>query len=135
MYSRSHLAVSAVLGGAVALWAGAAPGRAAIVVVYAAVLGTAIDLDHFVIARLRTGDWHNLRLAVADPRAAFVEQERLFEPGDVGVLTRLTSHALIGGFVVAVLAPVAPLFALVSAVVVYGHVLCDLAAGVWKYER
>ena len=135
MYSRSHLVVSAALGGALALWSGAPPARTALLVGYAAFLGTAIDLDHFVVARLRTGDWHNLRFAVANPRAAFVEQDRLFDPGDVGVLTRLTSHALIGGLAVAILAAVDPFLALVSAVVVYGHVLCDLGTGVWKYER
>jgi len=135
MYSRSHLVVSVAIGGALAVWSGAPPARAALLVGYAAVLGTAIDLDHFAIARLRAGDWRHLRFALANPRAAFVEQDRLFDPGDVGVLTRLTSHALIGGVVVAVLAPVDAFLALVSAVVVYGHVVCDLAVGLWKYER
>ena len=127
--------ISAALGAALAAWSGATPARAALLVGYAAFLGTAIDLDHFVIARLRAGDWRHLRFAVVNPRAAFVDQDRLFDDGDVGELTRLTSHVLIGGLLVVVLGSFRPFLALVSAVVVYGHVVADLLSGVRKHER
>lgn len=135
MYSKSHLVVSAALGAAIAVRVGATPGRFAFLVGYAAFLGTAIDADHFVIARLRAGDWRHLRFAVANPRAAFVDQDRLFEAGAVGSRTRLLSHALIGGAVVVGLVALDPALALVSAVVVYVHVLCDLAVDVVEHER
>lgn len=117
-----------------AVWIGATPVRAAFLLTYAAALGTAVDLDHFLIARLRAGDWRHLRFAASNPRAAFVDQEEIFEEGDVGALTRLLSHALIGGVAVVVLVGLDPVLALVSAVVLYVHVVCDLLAGVGEYE-
>lgn len=134
MYSKSHLAISAVVGAALAVAADAAPGRAAFLVGYAALVGTAIDADHFLIARLRAGDWRHLRSAVANPRVALVEQDRLFDEGDVGPLTRLLSHALIGGLLVAALVPVDGFLALVSAVVIHAHVVADLVVDVRAYE-
>lgn len=134
MYSKSHFVVSAAVGGAIAALAGEGPVHAASLVVFAAVLGTAIDLDHFLIARLRAGDWRHLRFAVRNPRAAFLDQDELFAEGDVGSLTRLLSHALIAGLLVVVLLRIAPFLAFVSAVVLYVHVVCDLIAGVREYE-
>lgn len=135
MYSKAHLAISAVLGTAIAVAVDATPARAAFIIAYAALLGTAIDADHFLIARIRAGDWRHLRFAIAHPRAALVEQDRLFDAGDVGALTRVLSHALIGGLVVVVLIPVDPFLALASAVVLYVHVVADLASSVRKYEQ
>lgn len=134
METKSHLVVSAALGVAIAAWIGAAPPRAAFVVGYAAFVGTAIDLDHFLIARLRVGDWHNLRFAIGHPRAAVLEQDRLFEEGAVGTLTRLLSHVLLAGLAIAGLAVVDGFLALLTAAVLYVHLLCDLIAGVRKYE-
>lgn len=135
MYSRSHLLVSLVLGAAVAVLVGAPVGRGALLVGYAGVLGVGIDADHFLIARLRTGDWHNLRYAVSNPDAVVLDQDRLFEEGDVGTLTRLLSHALLAGALVLGLVLLAvPVLAVASAVVLYGHVVCDLVAGVRRYE-
>lgn len=134
MYSKGHLVVSVALGAVIAAWVGATPTRAGFLVGYAALLGTAIDLDHFVVARLRAGDWRHLRFAIGNPRAAFLDQDRLFDDGDVGALTRLLSHALVGGLVVVVLVPVNPFLALVSAVVVYVHVLADLVVEVGEHE-
>lgn len=135
MYSRSHFVVSAAVGAAIAVAVGATPERTAFLVGYSAVVGTAIDADHFLLARLRAGDWRHLRFAVANPRAALLEQHRLFAPGDVGAFSRLTSHALIAGLVVVVLVPIDPSLALVSAVVLYVHLVCDLVADVRKHER
>lgn len=134
MHSKSHSVISAAVGAALAVAIGATPIRAAFLVGYAALVGTAIDADHFLIARLRVGDWRNLRFAVANPRAAVLDQGRLFEEDDVGALSRLLSHALIGGLVVAGLALVHPFLALVTAVVLYVHVVCDLLASVREYE-
>ena len=136
MYTRSHFAISAALGVAIAAATGATPARAAFLVAYAAILGTAIDLDHFLIARLRLGDWRRLRFAITHPRAAFLDQSQIFEDGDVGTLTRLLSHGLIAGALVAGFAlSRRPFLAVFSGVVLYGHGLCDLVVDVRKYER
>ena len=134
MYSKSHLVVSAVLGAAVALAVGAPPTRFALLVAYAALVGTAIDLDHFLVARVRAGDWRHLRFAVANPRSAFVDQDELFEEGAVGPQTRLLSHALIAGALVVGLVVVSPFLALLTTLVLYVHVVADLVAGVREYE-
>lgn len=134
MYSKSHLVVSAVLGAAVALAVGEPPTRFALLVAYAAFVGTAIDLDHFLVARVRVGDWRHLRFAVANPRSAFVDQDELFEEGAVGPQTRLLSHALIAGALVVGLVVVSPFLALLTTLVLYVHVVADLVAGVREYE-
>ena len=134
MYTKSHLAVSAVLGIAIAVLAGASPIESALLVAYAALLGTAIDLDHFLVARLRAGDWGHLRFAARNPRAAFLDQDELFEEGAVGAFTRLLSHALLGGLLVVGLLAIDPFLALVTGLVLYVHIVCDLIASVRKRE-
>ena len=134
MYTKSHLVVSAALGVAVAAWVGATPARATALVAYAALLGTAIDLDHFLLARLRAGDWRHLRFAAGNPRAAFLDQDEIFEEGAVGALSRLLSHAVIGGLLVLGLLAVDQFLAVVSALVLYVHGVCDLIASVRERE-
>lgn len=126
MYSKAHFAISATVGAVVVIAVGATPSRAVLLVGYAAILGTAIDLDHFLIARLRTGDWRHTRFAGTHPRAAFLDQDELFEPGIVGERARLLSHVLIAGGVTGGAFLVDPLLALVSGVVLYAHVVCDI---------
>ncbi|ADJ13603.1 hypothetical protein [Halalkalicoccus jeotgali] len=92
---------------------------------YGLLLSVFIDLDHFVIARLKTGSWSYLTRAVRHPIWAFTEQESVFP--DVRMkLERLTSHVLIGGALVLAFRPASRLLATFSAVVVYAHVLADL---------
>ena len=131
MYSREHLASSLLVGLAlvpVVETPLGAPGT----VVYAGLLGTFVDLDHFVIARLRTGSWSALRRALTSPRAALLEQDHLFERGDVGKRTRLASHLAIGTVLVGGLLPTWPSLAVVSAVVLGLHVAAD---AVWDATR
>jgi len=54
-----------------------------------------IDLDHFLIARLKTGNWDAVRFCLTDPGAAVTDQSEIFDPGDVGVLSRLLSHVVL----------------------------------------
>lgn len=102
--------------------------RALLLVVYAAVVGVGIDLDHFLLARLNDGDWRAVRRCLADPRIVFLDQGRIFRTGEVGTLPRLLSHVLIIGALVGALAFVAPGLAVFTAVVLYLHVLADLYA-------
>lgn len=135
MYSKSHLAISAALGLAIAVWIDADPARAAFLVGYAAVVGTAIDLDHFAIARLRTGDWSSLRFALSNPRAAVLEQDRIFAEGEVGAVARLLSHVMVGGLLVLAVAAIDPFLAAVAGAVLAVHVASDLIHDVVRAAR
>lgn len=103
-----------------------------LLVVGAGLLGTAVDLDHFVIARLRTGSWSQLRRCLADPRMALLEQDEIFQEGAVGKLARLASHLLITAVLVAGLSVVGPTLALAAGVVLAVHILCDVAWDLWR---
>lgn len=99
---------------------------------YAAVLGVAIDLDHFLVARYNAGDWRALRTCLARPTIVLFEQTAIFEPDEVWPLQRLLSHAVLGGALVFGLRFVAPRLAALSALVLYAHVLADL---LWDNRR
>ncbi|NKE35864.1 hypothetical protein GWG54_08525 [Natronococcus sp. JC468] len=122
--------IVAVAVGPVELAGAVVPATA--VVGYGTVLGVAIDLDHFVIARYRTGTWDSFRFCLSHPLAAFAEQDRIFEGGDVGALSRLLSHLLLAGIAVIGLALVAVPLAVVTAAVLYAHVVADVA---WDIRR
>ncbi|MFU8870048.1 hypothetical protein [Natronococcus sp.] len=108
---------------------------AAALVVYGTIVGVAIDLDHFVIARLETGTWDALRFCLADPIAAFTDQDGIFERGDVGALSRLLSHLLLAGIVVPALALESGSLALVTGAVLYVHVVTDVAWDIRRLRR
>lgn len=133
MRSRHHFPISALVGLAlvVAIDTGY-PG--ALVVGYAAFLGTFVDLDHFLIARVRTGSWEPLGRALADPKMALVDQDDIFEHGDVGAWTRLASHAVITVVGAGALATVAPALAVVTVAVLAVHIGCDLAWDSWQRQ-
>ncbi|WP_114575579.1 hypothetical protein [Saliphagus sp. LR7] len=131
MYSVHHAIVSLIVGLAavlvlppVSLFGAAVPP--AVLVLYAVAAGVLIDLDHFLIARLRTGGWDALETCLASPRIALSDQGEIFAPGDVGVLSRLLSHHLIGGLAVAALVLASRPLAVLTAVVLYAHVVSDL---------
>ncbi len=126
MYTREHLVLSLVGGGGLVPLVETPLGPPG-TVAFAAVVGTLVDLDHFLIARVRTGSWAALRRAIADPRLALIEQDELFEPGAVGQRVRLASHLVIGVLLVAGLVAVSPALAVVAAVVLGLHVLADAA--------
>lgn len=135
MNTKWHLATSVAAGAGAALAVGVRPREFALLVGIAAVLGTLLDLDHFPIARLRAGDWRHLRFAATHPRVALFHQDEIFEAGAVGPLTRLLSHVLLGGLLVAALWFAGWRFlAAFSAGIVYLHVVGDLLAGVRAYE-
>ncbi|RQH03039.1 hypothetical protein [Natrarchaeobius oligotrophus] len=137
MHSKHHALVSLVVAAAlvVVLPAASVAGRsapAAAVVAYGIALGVFVDLDHFVIARYRTGSWDAVRFCLSNPTAAVVDQTRIFETGDVGVLSRLLSHLAILGVLVPLVAVVDVTLAIVTGVVLYAHVVSDVA---WDIRR
>ncbi len=92
---------------------------------YGVFLSVFIDLDHFVIARWKAGDWSHLREAATDPVWAFTEQEEVF-PDLRFPVERLLTHALIGGVLTLLWLPVSAAAAVFTAVVVYAHVVADM---------
>lgn len=132
MYSLHHGALSLGVGAVViyslpsVIIAGIAVPTF-VLIGYAVAIGVLIDLDHFLIARLKTGSWDSVWFCLAHPRAAVTDQRQIFEPGDVGVLSRLLSHLLIAGSVVPVLAIESVPLAVLTAAVLYAHVVSDVA--------
>nr|WP_255682011.1 hypothetical protein [Natrinema sp. SYSU A 869] len=108
---------------------------AAVVIAYGTAVGVFIDLDHFLIARFKTGRWDAVRFCLSNPRAAVADQSEIFEPGDVGVLSRLLSHVVIGGIVVPVIAAVSVPLAIVTGAVLYAHLLADLVWDIYLLEQ
>jgi|AntRauTorcE11898_2_1112593.scaffolds.fasta_scaffold18478_3 hypothetical protein len=132
MYSSHHATLSVLAGVALLPFVSTGLGPVGLVA-YAVVLGVGVDFDHFLIARYNAGDWATLRACLANPRRVFFSQDELFEPGEVGVLQRLLTHVVLGGVVVTVLLAGGLVdLAVVSAVVLYVHVLADL---VWDVAR
>ncbi|WP_254546109.1 hypothetical protein [Halomarina pelagica] len=129
MHSPEHAAVGAVVSAvAVAVLAVAGTFSTVALValwVYGVALSVFVDLDHFLLARIQTGNWSHLRAGLRDLRGAFVEQEGTFR--GLGMERRRhLSHHVVGGLLVAGLALVSVPVAAFTAVVLYAHVLCDL---------
>ncbi len=129
MRSHSHAFVSAIVGLGLAI---AAPPDVSplLVIIGAVALGVGIDLDHFLIARSTRGDWTNLRRCIRNPRIVFLDQDAIFDHGDVRHDERLLSHVVIGGMLVGTLLTVHAYWALVAGVTLYAHLACDLVADV-----
>lgn len=125
MHSREHLATSLVAGLALVQFVETPLGPVG-TVAFAGLLGVVVDLDHFLIARFRTGSWGPLRRAVTSPRRAFIDQDELFDAGDVGERTRLLSHVLVASLLVAGFLVTWPSLAIVVAVVLSVHIGADL---------
>ncbi len=125
MYSRHHFVVSLLVALPFLSWYDG-PGGWPGMLIWAATVGTLIDLDHFVLARWRTGSWEAFRRCVRSARVAVVDQEEIFERGDVGAMTRLASHLVLAGVLTASLVLVSVELAVVTAVVLYAHLLADV---------
>lgn len=128
MKSGEHFLVSVPVVGAVlaAVRERYSPRRLAGLAVYGLGLGVLIDLDHFVLARLRVGDWRHARNCLRDPSRVFFDQANLFQGTGEMASLRLLSHVLLGGTLTALTARRSRPVALLTAVVLYGHVLADL---------
>lgn len=135
MDSKRHLLISLAVGvAAVALTNAPYPDVA--VVAYAALVGVAIDFDHFVVSRLHCGDWRAARRCLDDPKIVFLDQSAIFDDDDLWTHQRLLSHVVITGvFVPGVYLLSGPFLALVSAVVLYAHVLADLVEDNRNHEQ
>lgn len=133
MYSREHGAISLVVGVGLVL-AGVELLHPLVVVGYATSVGVLIDLDHFVIARYNTGEWRALRYLIEHPRRALTDQSTIFREDDLDAFERLLSHVVLIGVAVPATWLIAPALGLITAVVLYAHVLADLVADVRHFE-
>ena len=127
MRSTDHAGIGAVVGWvAIGVLARGRSLRTKLALwVYGVLLSVFVDLDHFVLARLKTGDWSHLRRAATHPTWALTSTKEVFP--DVSMkLERLTSHVIVGGILVLALRPVDRLFATYTAIVLYAHLLADL---------
>ena len=99
---------------------------------WAVAVGVLIDLDHFIIARLRTGNWKSARFCLHNPYRALTDQHLIFELGDVGVLERLLSHLLLTGLALALLVYISVPIAILTGVVLYVHIVSDVCWDIWR---
>ncbi|MCW8172558.1 hypothetical protein D8S78_09985 [Natrialba swarupiae] len=90
-----------------------------------------VDLDHFFIARAKTGNWAAVRYCFANPVAAILDQRRIFDRGDVGVLSSPESP-VDRRVLVLLFALESVAVAILTGVVLYVHVVCDVA---WDLRR
>ena len=134
MRSVHHLGISLALGLVVGLLVDP-PVPLLVVVASAGALGVLIDLDHFLVARYNTGEWTAVRRVLRDPAILLVDQGAIFGDGAVWPLERLLTHVVAMAAIVLGLALVSPFFALLSAVVLYGHLLSDLLWDVRCHDR
>ncbi|THE63033.1 hypothetical protein D8Y22_21570 [Salinadaptatus halalkaliphilus] len=104
------------------------------VLVFGTALGVLVDLDHFVIARFKTGSWDAAQFCLGHPTAVFTDQGRIFDPGDVGVLSRLLSHLLVTGVLVSIVALSSVPLAVIVAGVLYAHICADIVWDIWRVD-
>ena len=137
IYSKNHFLVSVAVGAVFAFVYGFSPVEGVVAVLGSGILGVGIDLDHFLIARIRTGSWDSLSYVVREPVRALTDQRTIFDESDVGKIPRLLSHTILVGAIVGSLALVVPKWALLAGLVLYFHVLGDLLADFYQlyWER
>ena len=134
MYSRNHALLSGVVGIIVVVGI-PEPQYPVLLWLYILTIGVIIDLDHFLIGRWNRGDWTNLWRCLQTPSRVIVNQQSIFDRGDIWRDQRLLSHLLIGGVLVGFLWLVNWHWALGTALVVYTHVLADLYSDIQTREE
>lgn len=128
MYSRHHFAAStAIAGGFALLTEYGVP-----IVLYGALVGTAIDLDHFLIARYNRGDWQPAYYCVTHPRHALLDQSKIFTETDVYEFQRLATHAIIGGVLIGLTLAIDTGLGLLTALIISVHILMDVIADIFR---
>ena len=133
MYSRDHALVSLAVGLA-GIWTLSLPELVPwwATLGWAVVLGVGIDFDHFLIARITTGDWNALERVLHEPLLPLTDPAEIFAHDDLWAIQRLLSHVVIGGALVGALWLWSGQFASFTAVVLYAHLLSDL---IWDNHR
>lgn len=136
MYSRDHALLSLVVG-LVGVWTLSLPALIPwwAAVGWAVALGVGIDFDHFLVARIVSGDWGGLRRVVGNPLLPLTDPGEIFADDDLWAIQRLLSHVVVAGVVVGALWLWNRPFALFSAAVLYVHLLSDLVWDNYQLEE
>ena len=129
--SKAHLFATLLVLGLVVVVA-EPPVSTPILVIVGLVLGVGIDADHFPLARLNRGDWTPLHRCVRQPSIVFLDQDAIFEPGDVGARQRVVSHVVLGGLALGGLSVLNRTLVLVGALVLVVHLLMDGVYDTWR---
>ncbi|EMA45805.1 hypothetical protein [Halococcus saccharolyticus] len=128
MKSGEHFLLSLPVAGAVLAAVGdrCSSGQRAALAGYGLSLGVLIDLDHFLLARLRVGDWRHVRNCLRDPKRVFFDQKNLFEGTGGMANLRLLSHVFIAGPLTVLTGLIDRRLGIMTGAVLYVHVLADL---------
>ncbi len=78
------------------------------------------------------GHWGAARRSLATPSMPIANQDQIFDVGDVGILSRLLSHLVIVGGSTLMIALLSVPLAIVTAVVLYVHIVCDVCWDIWR---
>lgn len=140
MYSRAHAAISFLVAGGVVLAesivvAGEPSVHPALAVAYGVALGVLIDLDHFVLAWALSGSLDPIVRVLQKPWIVVTDPSAIFEGGELGPYHRLISHVVIAGILVpGVWLAIDPFVGVLSAAVLYAHLLADLVSDLRNFE-
>ena len=139
MYSRAHAAISLVVAAGVILVETLVVGEPTIdpvlAIAYGVALGVLIDLDHFALAWIFSDSLDPFVRVLRAPWIVVTAPATIFETDDLGPHQRLISHVVIAGLLVpATWLVVDPLVGVLSAAVLYAHVLADLIADLRNFE-
>ena len=128
MESLEHLVIGSLVSvlAVVVLWETYPATVLAALVCYGVGLSVFVDLDHFVLARLRSGNWAHLRAVLRNPRNAIRGQEWIFADLEDFPRERLLSHAFITVVLVSSLWFVDETLAAFTALILAVHIACDL---------
>lgn len=130
----SHHAGLSLLASLAAVWV-LRPAAPVVLVAAGTVAGVAIDIDHFPIARLRSGNWRSTRRVLSNPLLVVTDPERIFEGVPLDALERLLTHVLFGGLAVVVAWLAWPTLGIVVGISLYVHLVADLGHDVWLLHR
>jgi len=134
MYSRAHATISLLVAIGVVL-TGEPTVHPALAIAYGVALGVLIDLDHFVLAWALAGSLDPLVRVVRAPWIVLTDPASIFETDDLGPYQRLISHVVIAGVLVpSVWLGLDPFVGVLSAAILYAHVLADLIADMRTFE-
>lgn len=134
MYTRNHAFLSLLVGIPVASGADEIQSQV-LVLGYIILMGTMIDLDHFLIARLNSGNWGHIVQSIRNPYQLFFNQAAIFDTGDLFRDQRLFSHHLIFGIATTISWFVSPFLAFATAVAIYMHILADLYSDMQSRDK
>lgn len=92
--------------------------------------GTLIDLDHFIVSRIRHGDWHHLKNTVQTPLTVFLNYRESKETTDdsyFGSIRQIyISHIIFGALISALISfLVTPEAGIIAAIFILLHILMD----------